>query len=249
MGAEGPIRTTARPFPGAKRSSTHRIDCTFTVSRETTRRNGIAEAPAEMELPHRFARNDQPKRGTSSSPVFGRFVSGPTPREKRETILDRPHGGGAVSEIEAAVRVLLASGDPAAHRFGSRLRNWLLSSDAAPLEAALGIACEPGQRSFRTRRAIADRDVKLRAAAATLPAEWSVARRAEAVATALRRYAATAWPRERSLDACPRRHVGRMEEHLWRAMRAHPRPIGARQVRCMLNPRTLGSQLCLCSKV
>lgn len=53
---------------------------------------------------------------------------------------------------------------------------------------------------------------------------------AAALAIELARYASSSWLRERALETCPPRHVGRLQAHLWHALRAHPHVIGERQI-------------------
>ncbi|TIM69395.1 MAG: hypothetical protein E5Y52_05880 [Mesorhizobium sp.] len=79
---------------------------------------------------------------------------------------------------------------------------------------------------------IEERDEAIRSAAETF------ALSAVTLAIELQRYAASSWLRERTLDVCPDRHVGRLQEHLWRALHAHPHVIGERQIRRIISDMT-----------
>ncbi|RWI92864.1 MAG: hypothetical protein EOR21_17205 [Mesorhizobium sp.] len=79
---------------------------------------------------------------------------------------------------------------------------------------------------------IEERDEAIRTAAETF------ALSAVTLATELHRYAASSWLRERTLDTCPDRHAGRLQEHLWRALHAHPHVIGERQIRRIISDMT-----------
>lgn len=51
----------------------------------------------------------------------------------------------------------------------------------------------------------------------------------------LAQFASTAWSRERDLPECPRRHLGKLEEVLWRILKLRDRVLCARQIRRILD--------------
>jgi hypothetical protein len=120
-----------------------------------------------------------------------------------------------------------------------RLRSLVSASGDGEALAALeeliryAPAAAPGARSPATIAALAARDEALCTAAATFhlaPTE---------LAAALARYAGTAWPRERDQARCPPRHHGKIEAHLWAALRAVPRAIGEKQIARILDGHEL----------
>jgi len=100
--------------------------------------------------------------------------------------------------------------------------------------AALGLKRRPGQRQWTTCAALAERDRHLCEAAMRFFLGLSFAEQARRLHTELLRYHATAWQRERTLDACPDRHTGNLHEFLWRALKAHDHVPAARSIRLIL---------------
>lgn len=77
-----------------------------------------------------------------------------------------------------------------------------------------------------------ERDRLLREAAAMMPG--STAAKAAGLATALTRYRASAWCREKDLPACPPHRQGKIEGLLWQCLRACDRGLSAATVRRIL---------------
>jgi hypothetical protein len=106
--------------------------------------------------------------------------------------------------------------------------------DGGDLEAALGVKPAPGSRSAATRAKLDQRDAALRECADEFFPGMATALQAEHIATALLRYAAAGWPRDKGDVRCPPRHRGKIQADLWRILQAIPMPISARQVRKIL---------------
>jgi hypothetical protein len=60
------------------------------------------------------------------------------------------------------------------------------------------------------------------------------AAQADAIHAALNRYSAGAWLRERTMDACPSRHVGTVAGSCWTVLRLRDSVPSARHVRRIL---------------
>jgi hypothetical protein len=110
-----------------------------------------------------------------------------------------------------------------------------LDGAVGSLDAALELRpTAAGQRTWRTRAALPERDAILREAAARLFPKLTATEQAKALETALARYAASAWQRERAMAELPPRHKGRLEECLWQTLRAEPRALGRERIRKIL---------------
>lgn len=107
---------------------------------------------------------------------------------------------------------------------------------AETLERAAIDIVGPGRRFWATVESLNRRDVLLRRAATKFFAGYSMAGQARQLHTELSRYHSTGWQRERSLDACPPRHRGRLGELLWAALRQNDRPLSERALRRLLSP-------------
>ena len=92
----------------------------------------------------------------------------------------------------------------------------------------------PGQRSWATREALTTRDNLVRAAARWLFPDAPAAVQARELAQVMNRYATSSWPRERALDDCPPRHIGRPQEFCWRALKIWDRQLSAARIRALL---------------
>ena len=99
---------------------------------------------------------------------------------------------------------------------------------------ALGVKRAPGQRKWQTCAALAERDRLLREAAKRSLGGLSVAAQADRLHKELSRYCASAWRRERVCEQCPDRHLGTIQECLWRVLRHHDRVLSARSLRLIL---------------
>jgi hypothetical protein len=131
------------------------------------------------------------------------------------------HGDDELRIVAAALNAFLNAGlDP---------------DDGGDLESLLGIKCRVGQRSWRMQLAIARRDNLLHAAAKKFYPNEHIGSQAEQISEALYRYAAGAWLRERGLEECPRRYVGRIQELLWAIMKTHPQTLSSRRIRFILS--------------
>jgi hypothetical protein len=100
--------------------------------------------------------------------------------------------------------------------------------------AALGLKPGPGQQMWHTMEALAERDRLLCEAAAQFVLGLSMAEQARRLHIELLRYQESAWPRERSADQCPDRHIGGLYELLWRILKLHDRVPAARSIRMIL---------------
>jgi hypothetical protein len=78
---------------------------------------------------------------------------------------------------------------------------------------------------------LAERDALIVATCCNFFAGRSVNDASQQFAVQWRRYAASAWQRERACDACPPRRVGTLNGAFWRMMKLAPRPLKARQIR------------------
>ena len=90
----------------------------------------------------------------------------------------------------------------------------------------------PGQRTVRTMADMAERDHHLREAARIFNLD------ATSLATELARYVSRSWSRDRTAETCPNRLRGRVQAHLWAALRARPVAPGPKQL-----GRILGHEL------
>jgi hypothetical protein len=97
-------------------------------------------------------------------------------------------------------------------------------NDATPVERR-------GRRTEATTRSIATRNRLLIEAAARHCAGQSSRSAASALRGALVRYREGAWRRHRVEDQCPVRLVGRLDEYLWRILRARDHVPSERTIR------------------
>lgn len=95
---------------------------------------------------------------------------------------------------------------------------------AAELETLIANQPTPAS-SQRIVDARETRDHELREAALALRGKPVISLHAE-----FSRYVSSAWPRDRLLDEMPLRYVGTLKAHFFRAMKAHPRAPGRRQL-------------------
>lgn len=102
-----------------------------------------------------------------------------------------------------------------------------LTRRCASLDEALGVDSLPGQADARRMVALAERDEIVRQ---TL-ADFGLT--AVELAAAMARYAAAGWRHDRAMTECPPRHVGRVQERLWRILRLRDHPLSARQIRAI----------------
>lgn len=124
-----------------------------------------------------------------------------------------------------------------AHGVVYRIRRWHWGH-AVPLHTSCAAAWfnpRPGVRLATTIERLARRDALLVAAAARFYPSLSMNEQAHRLARELGHYRAGAWRRERALDCVPPRHVGRLHELLWQALRAHDRTLAARSIRFVLS--------------
>lgn len=88
-----------------------------------------------------------------------------------------------------------------------------------------------GRRLPATVARLAERDRLLQGARARFWPDLSEREAAREIAAAIRRYASTAWWRERVLDTVPARHAGRPAELWWRLLKVHDHPPSPETVR------------------
>ena len=102
------------------------------------------------------------------------------------------------------------------------------------LDCALGLKAEPGQRSARTRAAIAERDRLVAEAAVEFFPDQPPAAQARGLHQRWSRYAVSGWRRERALSAPPPMRRGKIEERLWQVMKVRDLVLTERSVRAIL---------------
>lgn len=103
------------------------------------------------------------------------------------------------------------------------------------LEDAFGLQFPQGGVPWWREEAIRERDRAIRALAATYFSGHSTYGKAKAIRALAKRYAGTAWNRDRLLPAMPERYRGTAKAHLWRAFRSGaPMPLGLRQLQSVL---------------
>jgi hypothetical protein len=122
----------------------------------------------------------------------------------------------------------LATGDEDAQLAAEFIRAILSGSS---LEETFGVVPGPGQRSVSTRFRIEARDQLLRDAAALFFPDLPVAAQAEELHHALKRYFASAWMRERSEEACPVRHHGKIQAACWQILRSREAVLSNERIR------------------
>lgn len=105
----------------------------------------------------------------------------------------------------------------------------------ADLESALGLKPAPGGRQWRTEKALAERDRILREAATLCWAGRPMTEQARQLALAIHRYAGSGWSRDRKQDHCPEHLHGKVQAHIWRALKARDRSLGERALRRILS--------------
>lgn len=91
----------------------------------------------------------------------------------------------------------------------------------ASLDEALGLAAGRGQPPLSRRLAIFTRDLHLREAAELLAPAGSISGQAQRLLEAVDRYRSGRWQEDRLRSECPPHILGRVEGHLWQALRAH----------------------------
>ena len=174
-----------------------------------------------------------PRVGADPDPTATQFAGRPTSAARRRpgeadapttTAMD----GASALDIVAALRRLaeLARAHPAVAMLGERLAGWLDGGMVGSLDAALGLATAPGQRTLATRAAKARRDELYRSMAAAHFSTDTRRGRARTIHGALSDYASRAWPRERR-HAC-RHPEGSRGFFMWHIMQAHEAASAAR---------------------
>lgn len=142
-------------------------------------------------------------------------------------------GARALLALAAHLRDDAPLPDAARNHVAAGIDAWL-HGDAATLDAALHIQPQPGQRRVATTFARHRRDALVRDAATRFAPGESDAARARWIAERWRRYAGTAWPRERHLSAPPAHRAGTVEALFHQAMRIADATLGERTVRGIL---------------
>jgi hypothetical protein len=120
--------------------------------------------------------------------------------------------------------------------------NWLgqslaefLAHRTRSVDEALGLRFGRGGVPWWREEAMRKRDAALRQLADRFHAGLSVSAQARIIRGAAIRFGASAWRRDRELDAMPAYYAGREHEWLWRAFASGaPMPIGERQLRHVL---------------
>ncbi|RWM08949.1 hypothetical protein [Mesorhizobium sp.] len=123
--------------------------------------------------------------------------------------------------IRRAAAILAASPDSDARSVGEALKEALAGDDGRLQTFGLRLDQSTASRLGR-------RDEELRAAATAFGLD------AVQLAEMLSRYFAAGWQRESGLSECPAARIGKVEQHLWAALKAWPRPVHERQLRNVL---------------
>lgn len=137
-----------------------------------------------------------------------------------------------VDDLQHAAMVLRKSGDNRVGYIADGLERY--AAGEGDLHSALGLQGQAGKRSFHTQATFRRRAEAIHAAAKEFFPGQRVAAQADAIATAMLRYATSAWLRERNLTSCPPRYGGHLNAFLWAALRADPRVPSARTIRRIL---------------
>jgi len=127
-------------------------------------------------------------------------------------------------------------------KLGEDLSAWLgnslkayLERQSRSLEDAFGLQFPQGGVPWWREEAIRERDRAIRALASAYFSGLSTYSKAKAVRAMASRYAATAWIRDRSLQAMPEHYRGTAKVYLWCAFRSGaPMPLGLRQLQSVL---------------
>lgn len=109
------------------------------------------------------------------------------------------------------------------------------------LDCALGLKTEPGQRSVRTRAAIAERDRLVAEAAAEFFSDEPPAAQARAIHERWTRYATSGWRRERALSTLPSIRHGKIEGRIWQIMKVRDFVLKERSIRGILDASNVAS--------
>jgi hypothetical protein len=112
--------------------------------------------------------------------------------------------------------------------------------EAASLDDAFGLVRARGERDARNRAALSERDQLLRQAAAQFYPRATPAEAGRLLASKMEWYLTSAWARERGASACPPRHAGRVEECLWKALKAEPRALSSERIEKVLRTAQIG---------
>jgi hypothetical protein len=110
----------------------------------------------------------------------------------------------------------------------------VLEGAAESLDEALGIKAGPGQPSVASAWRYRERDGELRRAAARFFPHLRPVDQADRLAAALRRYASTRWPRERSRSAPPESALGTLDGALWRVLKLVDSPLSSDRIERIL---------------
>ena len=142
-------------------------------------------------------------------------------------------GAQIMLALAAHLRDGAALPDAARQHVARAVEKWL-AGEVETLEAALGVQPGPGHRRLPTQLARTRRDDLVRQAAARFAEGTSPAAQARWLATHWRRYAGTAWPRERHLTTPPAHRAGTIESIFWQAMKIADATLSERTIRSVL---------------
>lgn len=110
-----------------------------------------------------------------------------------------------------------------------------LGREAKDLDGALGLIQAQGGIPWWREDAIRRRDLALRRLWQAACPKTGVTARARRIAALLKRYAGSAWHRDREHAAVPTNYAGTPHEHLWHAFKSGAAmPLGERQLRTIL---------------
>lgn len=136
----------------------------------------------------------------------------------------------AARDLTAMAMAALAHGGPDARRAAARALEWLHGDEANDLASALGLA-GPGRTHARQRLRQERRDEALRALRRARCPDLNPTAAGAFLAQAWRRYAATAWPRNRDADIVP---TAEPEATLHELLARGHDPLSARRLRAIL---------------
>ncbi len=145
-----------------------------------------------------------------------------------------------IAELERAASYLAAAPDLGVAKVGEAFLAWL-SGEVEELPAALGFT--PGRRAVGTLQALDRRDQLLVKAAETHLAHLGSANaRADALASALKHYRASGWPRHRTAAVCPPAIAGTLGGACWAVLRTRDAELSASRIRRILAGLATSSQ-------
>ena len=147
--------------------------------------------------------------------------------------MDGPADLGAADRLREAAYVLDRQNEPGVRLVADGIRAYL-SGAAASLDEALELKTEAGHRRPSTMARIAERDALLRRAANQFFPGPNTSHQARELHTAISRYAASSWPRERERVTCPDRRTGTIQGAAWEILSLDDHVLSFERIRKIL---------------